>query len=224
MQLVMRTLKTTMIGLVVFGILVFGAAGTFTYWQGWAFIVVFSLSTTIIGVYLALKDPALLERRVKVGPAAETRPAQKVIISLSFGVFFMLMVISVLDHRFGWSQVPVWLSVLGNALVVLGLMIDLRVFRENSYGASTIETMEGQKVITTGPYALVRHPMYVGVLILVFGVPLALGSWWGLLIVLAAIPILALRILDEEKMLRDQLDGYEAYARDVRYRLVPGLW
>jgi protein-S-isoprenylcysteine O-methyltransferase Ste14 len=224
MQLVMRTLKTTIIGLVVFGALIFGPAGTFTYWQGWAFIIVFSLSTTVIGVYLALKDPALLERRVKVGPAAETRPAQKVIISLSFVAFFMLMVVSVLDHRFGWSPVPVWLSVLGNALVALGLMIDLCVFRENSYGASTIERMEGQKVIITGPYALVRHPMYVGVLIMVFGVPLALGSWWGLLIVLATIPILALRILDEEKMLRDQLDGYEAYARDVRYRLVPGLW
>jgi protein-S-isoprenylcysteine O-methyltransferase Ste14 len=224
MQLFMRTLKTTIIGLVVFAILIFAPAGTFAYWQGWAFIAVFGLSTTIIGVYLALKDPALLERRVKVGPAAETRPAQKIIISLSFAVFFMLMVVSVLDHRFGWSHVPVWASVLGNVLVALGLMIDLRVFRENSYGASTIERMEGQKVITTGPYALVRHPMYVGVLIMVLGVPLALGSWWGLLIVLAAIPILLLRIIDEETMLRDQLDGYEAYARDVRYRLVPGFW
>jgi protein-S-isoprenylcysteine O-methyltransferase Ste14 len=161
---------------------------------------------------------------VRVGPAAETRPAQKVIISLSFAVFFMLLVVSVLDHRLGRSHVPVWVSVLGNALVALGLMVDLRVFRENSYGASTIERMEGQKVITTGPYALVRHPMHVGVLIMVLGVPLALGSWWGLLIVLATIPVLLLHIFDEERMLRDQLDGYETYARSVRYRLVPGLW
>jgi protein-S-isoprenylcysteine O-methyltransferase Ste14 len=224
MQLFVRVLKTTIIGLVVFAILIFAPAGTFAYWQGWAFLVVFSLSTTIIGIYLALKDPALLERRMKVGPVAETRPIQKVIISLSFAMCFMLLVVSVLDHRFGWSYVPVWVSVLGNALVALGLMIDLRVFRENSYGASTIERMEGQTVITTGPYALVRHPMYVGALIMVLGVPLALGSLWGLLIVLATIPILVLRIFDEERMLLDQLDGYETYARSVRYRLVPGLW
>lgn len=224
MQLFIRTLRSTIVGLLVFGVLIFAPAGTLAYWQGWAFIIVFSLSTTIIGVYLALKDPALLARRMKVGPAAETRPAQKVIMSLSFATFFLLMVVSVLDHRFGWSHVPTWVSVLGNGFVALGLMIDLRVFRENSYGASTIESMEGQKVITTGPYAFVRHPMYVGVLIMVLGVPLALGSWWGLLIVLATTPILLLRILDEERMLRGELDGYEDYTRSVRYRLVPGLW
>ena len=224
MQLFMRTLRTTIIGLVVFGILIFGPAGTLAYWQGWAFIAVFSISTTIIGVYLALKDPALLERRMKVGPAAETRPAQKIIISLSFMVFLVLVVASALDHRFGWSHVPAWISVLGNVLVALGLMIDLRVFRENSYGASTIERMDGQQVIATGPYALVRHPMYAGVLIMVLGIPLALGSWWGLLIVPATIPILQLRIFDDEKMLRSELAGYGAYADRVRYRLVPGLW
>jgi protein-S-isoprenylcysteine O-methyltransferase Ste14 len=224
MQLFTRTLRTTIIGLLVFGALVFLPAGTFAYWQGWAFIAVFSVSTTMIGIYLALNDPALLERRVRAGPAAETRPLQKVIITLSFAIFLLLMVVSALDHRFGWSHIPAWVSVLGNALVGLGLAIDLRVFRENSYGASTIQKMEGQAVITTGPYALVRHPMYVGVLIMVVGVPLALGSWWGLLIVLASIAILMLRILDEEKMLQDELEGYDAYARGVRYRLVPGLW
>jgi protein-S-isoprenylcysteine O-methyltransferase Ste14 len=224
MQLFMRTLRTTIIGLLVFGALIFLPAGTFAYWQGWAFIAVFSASTTMIGIYLAMNDPALLERRVRAGPAAETRPVQKIIITLSFSIFLLLMVVSVLDYRFGWSHVPAWVSVLGNALVALGLAVDLRVFRENSYGASTIQWMEGQQVITTGPYALVRHPMYVGVLIMVIGVPLALGSWWGLLVVLASIAILVLRILDEEKMLRGQLEGYDAYARGVRYRLVPRLW
>jgi protein-S-isoprenylcysteine O-methyltransferase Ste14 len=224
MQLFMRTLRTTIIGLLVFGALIFLPAGTMAYWQGWAFIAVFSVSTIVIGIYLALNDPALLERRVRAGPAAETRPLQKIIITLSFAIFLLLMVVSVLDYRFGWSHVPAWVSGLGDALVALGLAIDLRVFRENSYGASTIQRMEGQEVITTGPYALVRHPMYVGVLIMVIGVPLALGSWWGLLVVLASIAILVLRILDEEKMLRGQLEGYDAYARGVRYRLVPGLW
>ena len=194
------------------------------YWQGWAFIAVFAISTNIIGVYLARNDPVLLERRRKVGPSAETRPAQKIIIALSFAVFIALLVVSALDYRFGWSEVPVWVSLLGNALVALGLMVDLRVFRENSYGGSTIEMTEGQRVITTGPYALVRHPMYVGVLIMALGVPLALGSWWGLILVLATVPLLVLRIFDEERMLRSQLEGYEAYTRHVRYRLVPALW
>jgi len=120
--------------------------------------------------------------------------------------------------------VPASVSVLGNVLVALGLLIDLRVFRENSYGASTVERMEGQRVISTGPYALVRHPMYVGVLIMVLGVPLALGSYWGLTVMVLVVSILVLRILDEEAMLRHELDGYLAYTRRVRYRLVPGFW
>ncbi len=224
MQLFMRILRSTVIGLLVSGALIFIPAGTVAYWQGWTFIAVFSISNLIIGLYLALKDPALLERRKKVGPAAEKRLVQKIIISLCFVIFLLLVVFSVLDWRFGWSHVAPWISVLGDALVALGLMFILRVFRENSYGASTIEKMEGQKVITTGPYAFVRHPMYVGALIMAAGVPLALGSWWGLLFALLTVPVLVVRILDEEKMLFGELEGYEAYARNVRYRLVPGVW
>lgn len=224
MNLAMRTLKTASIGLLVFGAIVFVPAWTLDYWQGWAFIIVFAVSTNVIGIYLALKDPVLLERRMKAGPAAETRPAQKALISLAFAGAIGLVIVSVLDHRFGWSQVPAWASVLGNILVALGLMVNLRVFRENSYGASTIEKMEGQKVISTGPYRLVRHPMYAGVLIMLIGVPPALGSWWGLLFLMLYVPFLVLRILDEEKMLQSELDGYADYMRRVRYRLVPGLW
>ena len=194
------------------------------YWQGWAFIAVFAISTNIIGVYLARNDPVLLERRRKVGPSAETRPAQKIIIALSFAVFIALLVVSALDYRFGWSEVPVWVSLLGNALVALGLMVDLRVFRENSYGGSTIEMTEGQRVITTGPYALVRHPMYVGVLIMALGVPLALGSWWGLLTLVPLVGIVVWRLLDEEVLLGQQLAGYEDYRRRTRHRLIPHVW
>ncbi len=224
MQLSMRILRSAVIVLLVSGALIFVPAGTLAYWQGWVFIATFTISNIIIGAYLAMKDPALLERRRKVGPAAEKRFAQKIIISLCFIIFFVLPVFSALDWRFGWSHVPPWVSPLGDALVALGLMAILRVFRENTYGASTIQKMEGQKVISTGPYALVRHPMYVGVLIMAAGVPLALGSWWGLLIAFLMIPVLVLRILDEEKMLFGELEGYDAYARSVRYRLVPGLW
>ena len=224
MALFAQMLKTTLLGWLVLGAVIFIPAGTFAYWRGWIFIVVFSASTTIIGLYLALKDPALLQRRMKAGPAAETRPVQKAIISVAFVSVIVLVVVSVLDYRFGRSHVPAWLSVLGNGLVALGLMIDLRVFRENSYGASTIEKMEGQRVISTGPYAVVRHPMYVGVAIMLLGVPLALGSYWGLLFMLVNLPILMLRIFDEEKLLRSELEGYDAYVQNVRHRLVPGVW
>jgi protein-S-isoprenylcysteine O-methyltransferase Ste14 len=220
----LRNLRASVIGLVVLGILIFVPAGTLAYWQGWLFIVVFALSTNVIGVYLARNDPALLERRMRVGPHAETRPVQKVLIALAFVAFFALPAFSALDHRLGWSDVPGWVSVFGAFLVALGLMVDLLVFRENSFGASTIEKMEGQRTISTGPYALVRHPMYVGALIMVLGVPLALGSYWGLLFMLFNVPLLALRILDEEEMLLRELNGYAEYAQRVRYRLVPGVW
>lgn len=224
MTLALRTAKAGVKGLIVLGLLVFVPAGTLAYPEGWAFVLVFTAATTLIGLYLALRDPALLERRLKAGPGAETRPVQKALIGIAFAGAIALVVVSALDHRFGWSSAPGWISVLGNVLVALGLMIDLRVFRENSYGASTIRTMEGQRVISSGPYALVRHPMYSGVLVLAAGTPLALGSWWGLLFLLLHLPVLMLRILDEERMLAAELDGYAAYMRRVRCRLVPGLW
>lgn len=219
-----RTLLTSIIGLAAIGILVFVPAGTFAYWQGWLFIVVFALSTNLIGVYLARNDPALLARRLKFGPQAETRPIQRVVVALAFIAFYALPAVSALDHRLGWSKVPGWMSVFGAFLVALGLVIDLLVFRQNSFGSSTIETMEGQRVISDGPYALVRHPMYVGALVMLLGVPIALGSYWGLVFVIAFVPILALRILDEETMLLRELDGYVEYTQKVRYRLMPGVW
>lgn len=224
MNLALRTIRSALLGLLVLCLLVFIPAGTLTYWQGWAFIVVFTVSTNIIGVYFALEDPVLLERRIKAGPAAETRPKQKVLISLVYVSMIGLVIVSALDYRFGWSRAPAWISILGNALVALGLMIDFLVLRENSYGASTIQTMQGQKVITTGPYALVRHPMYSGALVLVAGAPLALGSYWGLLFLLLTTPVLILRILDEEEMLESCLEGYVLYKAKVTYRLAPGVW
>jgi len=223
-QLILPTLRTFLIGFIVLGALLFLPAGTLNYWQAWVFILVFAISTNMIGVYLALKDPALLERRKKFGPGQEQSPAQKIIISLAVLSFLGLFVFCALDHRFGWSPVPAIVSVLGDVLVALGLFIDLLVFRENSYGGSTIETVEGQKVISTGPYALMRHPMYVGVLIMVIGVPLALDSWWGLAILLISIPVLMWRILDEEQLLKKDLPGYLEYTQKVHYRLVPYLW
>ncbi|HYW88253.1 MAG TPA: isoprenylcysteine carboxylmethyltransferase family protein, partial [Chloroflexota bacterium] len=181
-SLVIRTARTALIGVSALAVLLLVPAGTLFYWQAWAFIVVFTISTNAIGVYLLLKDPALLQRRLQFGPAAE-RGAQKIISSLSIVGFLGVMVFCALDYRFGWSQVAPAVSLLGNVLVALGLFIDLLVFRENTFGASNIRVEQGQTVVSTGPYAIMRHPMYAGVLVMAVGVPLALGSWWGLLLI-----------------------------------------
>jgi len=223
-KLIIPTLKSFLIGAVSLGLLLFLPAWTLNYWQAWVFIVVFNISVNIIGLYLSIKDPALLERRKKFGPAAEQSPAQKIIIFVSILSTLGLLVFSAFDHRFGWSSLPVYISLAGDALVALGLMINLIVFRENSFGGSSIEVVDEQKVISTGPYALVRHPMYAGVLVMIVGVPLALDSLWGLLIIALVTPVLIFRILDEEKLLEKDLSGYKEYEQKVRYRLVPYLW
>jgi protein-S-isoprenylcysteine O-methyltransferase Ste14 len=223
-NLVIATGKTILIGAIALGILLFLPAWTFNYWQAWVFMLVFISSTNAIGIYLALKDPVLLERRKKIGPTAEQSSTQKIIIALSIVGLLALMVFSAFDHRFTWSPVPIYISLLGDVLIALGLLIDFFVFRENSYGASTIETFADQKVISTGLYALVRHPMYVGVLVMCIGVPLALDSWWGLVFLALTLPVLILRILDEEKLLKKDLPGYSEYTQRVRYRLAPYLW
>jgi protein-S-isoprenylcysteine O-methyltransferase Ste14 len=219
-----QTARTFLLGATALGVLLFLPAWTLAYWQAWVFIVVFMTSANAIGVYLSLKDPALLERRKKVGPAEEQSMAQKIIASLAIFGNLALLVFCAFDHRFAWSPVSSYVSVAGDVLVALGLLIDLFVFRENSCGASTIQVVEGQKVISTGLYARVRHPMYVGVLVMVIGVPLALGSWWGLAILALVTPVLIWRILDEEKFLKNNLPGYREYEQKVRYRLVPYLW
>jgi protein-S-isoprenylcysteine O-methyltransferase Ste14 len=223
-KLIIPTLKTFFLGVIMLGILLFLPAWTLNYWQAWIFIVVFSTSTNIIGVYLSLNDPVLLERRKNIGPAAEQRMAQKVIISVGIIGFLGLIVFSAFDHRFGWSLVPPYISVVGDALVALGLLIDLFVFKENSYGASNVQTFEEQKIISTGLYGLVRHPMYLGVLVMCIGTPLALGSYWGLAFLALSTVVLIWRILDEEKLLKKELPGYIEYMQKVRYRLVPYLW
>lgn len=223
-SLILPTLRTFVIGAVVFGVLLFIPAWTLNYWQAWVFIVVFMISVSIVGLYLSLNDPTLLERRKNFGPAAEQNPAQKIIISIALISIVGLLIFCALDHRFGWSPVAPIVSLIGDVLVALGLMINLVVFRENSYGASNIRTESDQKVISTGPYAIVRHPMYVGVLVMMTGVPLALGSWLGPAILILVIPILAWRILDEEKTLKKDLSGYTEYTHKVHYRLMPYVW
>src|SRR5262249_51966981 len=217
-------LRTFLLGAIVLGVLLFLPAGTLDYWQAWVFIVVFLVSTNAIGVYLSIKDPALLERRKKAGPAAEGSMAQKIIMSLVILGFLALLVFAALDHRFEWSRVSPGVSIAGDALVALSFMVFYVVLKENSYSGSTVQTFERQRVISTGPYALIRHPMYAGALVMIVGVALALGSWWALAFLPFTILVLIWRILDEEQLLKRDLPGYTEYTHSMRYRLVPHLW
>jgi protein-S-isoprenylcysteine O-methyltransferase Ste14 len=223
-DLYIRALKSGIFGLIALTALVFLPAGTLDYWQGWEFAAVFVGSTVGLTVYLARHDPKLLERRLSAGPQAEREPTQRIIMLLAMLGFAALPVFSALDWRFHWSPVPWWVSLAGDALIALGYLGILFVFRENSFGASTIQVVEGQKVISTGPYSVVRHPMYASALVMLAGIPLALGSWWGLFAILPMVPVLIWRLLDEEMLLREELPGYTAYSRQVHYRLVPFVW
>jgi protein-S-isoprenylcysteine O-methyltransferase Ste14 len=207
-----------------FGLILFLPAGTLRYWQAWVFIAVFMAATIVPVIYLARANPAALQRRMKAGPRAEQRTVQKFVITGSFLSLFATMVISALDHRFGWSPVPAWLSVVGDALLATGLGIAMLVIVQNGYAASTVTVERGQTLASNGLYRFVRHPMYVGNVIMMLGMPLALGSYWGLLFVIPGVIILAVRILDEEKLLTQELTGYREYRQRVPYRLVPYVW
>jgi protein-S-isoprenylcysteine O-methyltransferase Ste14 len=210
--------------LVCVGLLIFLPVWTLRYWQGWAFIGVFFGSALAITLYLMRNDPGLLERRVKAGAAAEKRTSQKIIQAFAAVAFIGTIALPAFDHRFGWSFVPPYAVLVGDALVMLGFLIVFRVFKENSFTSGTIEVAAEQKVISTGPYAVVRHPMYAGALILLCGVPIALGSWWGLLILIPMTVVLIWRLVDEERFLADNLVGYSEYRNRVRYRLAPLIW
>jgi len=220
----LRAVAFGLVGLVIFGLMLFLPAGTFAYWQAWVFLAVFTVSTWIPTIYLLRTNPAALQRRMHAGPRAETRPVQKVVMVGSFVSLAAMTVVSVLDHRFGWSQVPTAISLLGDALVAIGLGVAMLVVVQNSYAAATVTVEAGQKLVSTGVYGLVRHPMYTGNVIMMVGIPLALGSYWGLLLVIPGLVGLVFRIFDEEKLLKQELAGYREYAQRVRYRLVPYIW
>jgi protein-S-isoprenylcysteine O-methyltransferase Ste14 len=224
MKTALQAIASGLIGLVVFGLLVFWPAGTFDYWQGWAFIVVFAAATTIPSLYLAATNPAALKRRMQAGPTAETRPLQKLIISFAFLSLGATIVLSALNFRFGWSAVPAAISVVGDVLVAVGLGIAMLVTIQNGYASANIAVESGQELVSTGFYGVVRHPMYFGNVVLMVGIPLALGSYWGLLFLIPGMAGLVARIVDEEEVLTKELTGYPAYMQKVHYRLVPYVW
>ena len=224
MKLGLKMVGTAVAGLVFFGVLLFLPAGTFNYWQAWLFIAVFAVSTWIPSIYLLRTNPAALQRRMRAGPAAETRTLQKIVIAVAFLSMAAMIVLSALDHRFGWSRVPVAVSLFGDVLVAIGLGIAMFVVIQNGYAAANVAVEKGQRLVSKGLYGFVRHPMYVGNLVLMVGIPVALGSYWGLLFVIPGVVVLVVRILDEEQVLEQQLTGYREYTQSVHYRLVPYVW
>ena len=219
-----RGILANLVTLAILLACLFIPAGTLGYWQAWVFVVAFEVSAQALGIYFIVHDRKLVERRMKIGPAAEQRPAQKLISALFIFGFVVFVVLPAFDHRFGWSPVAPAVSIIADAMIVVAFLLFFAVMKSNSYAASTIQVEEGQHVVSTGPYAYVRHPMYSGVLLLLVAIPLALGSWWSVLLVVPFFPVLVWRILDEETFLRKNLPGYEGYMHRVRYRLVSGMW
>ncbi len=204
--------------------LLFGLAGTLHDGRAWGMLAVFFGCAGATTAWLWFRDKALLERRVKAGPGAESDPMQNAVQALAGLVFLATFAVPGFDKRMGWSSVPLAVSLAGDAMIAIGFLIVFLTFRENTFTAGTIEVAEGQHVIGSGPYAVVRHPMYAGALVMIAGIPLALGSWWGLIPAVLLVPVLVWRLLREEAFLAANLPGYDAYCDGVRYRLVPNFW
>jgi protein-S-isoprenylcysteine O-methyltransferase Ste14 len=210
--------------LILLAVFLFLPAWTFRYWQAWTFLCVFSACALAISLYVMKNDPKLLERRTRAGPGAEKERSQQIIQLVATFAFIAVIVFPSLDHRFAWSTVPSSVVIAGDGLVAFGFLLIFFVFRENSFASGVVEVEADQKVVATGPYALVRHPMYAGAVVMLVGVPLALGSRWGLLAVIPITLAIVWRLLDEEAFLARKLQGYAAYQQRVRYRLMPWIW
>jgi len=206
---------------IVFPVLLFLPAGTLHFWQGWTLWGLFAVLIATGGGYFLKRNPALIQRR---GPAAEQETSQKIIIAVLIILFLAEFIVPGLDHRFGWSHVPPAIVIAGDLLVAIGFLIIFLTFKVNSFAAATIAIETGQKVVTTGPYRVVRHPMYVGMLFVLTFLPVALGSYWGLLIAPFIFLTIVWRLLDEERYLSKNLLGYAEYCQSTHYRLIPSVW
>jgi protein-S-isoprenylcysteine O-methyltransferase Ste14 len=222
-----RGLIQTAFWLIALGAILFAAAGTWDWPQAWAFLAENGIASVAVGAWLARHDPALLAARMSRPFHKDQKPWDRTFMVAAMVGFIGWLVLSAVDaRRFGWSQMPVWIEVLGAGLIALCMILVCQVFRYNSFAAPQVrmQTERGQSVVTQGPYRIVRHPMYAGALFYFFGAPLLLGSWWGLLPIPLFMVAFGVRAIGEERMLRQSLPGYDDYARQVRYRLIPGLW
>ena len=210
--------------MLVLALALFVPAGTLDFWPGWVWLFIFAASSALITAYLWQKDPLLLERRVHAGPTAEKEQRQRLIQVVASVAFIGLIVLPPLDHRFAWSHVPPTIVIIGDVTVAVGFFIIFLVFRENTFTSATIEVAADQQVVSSGPYRGIRHPMYAGALLMLLATPLALGSWWGLVMFIPMAFAIIWRLIDEEQFLAKNLHGYNDYCHRVRYRLIPGIW
>jgi protein-S-isoprenylcysteine O-methyltransferase Ste14 len=223
-NLILKSILGLAFLVLVLALALFLPAGSLNFWQAWLFLAVWTVCVSLITAYLVKNDPRLLASRVQAGPTAETQRSQQIIQSLASLFFIGIFIVPGLDFRYGWSHVPAALSLVSDAFVVSGFFIVFLVFRENTYTSAVIEVADQQKVISTGPYSLVRHPMYAGAILLLVFSPLALGSWVALPFPIPLILTVAVRAREEEKFLAANLPGYEEYRQKVRYRLIPYIW
>jgi len=208
-------------GIPIIGALFFLPAGTLDYWQAWAWLATLFIPMGISLVYLLKIDPKLLERRTRTN---ETRPEQRRIIMASVVYLLIIFILPGFDVRNGWSNVPAWLCLAADGIVLASYILYVLVLRANTYASRVIEVEQGQQVISSGPYALVRHPMYLSMILMMTASPLALGSYWAMLPSVLFILLLAARAKNEEELLQKELQGYNEYMQKTRYRLFPGVW
>ena len=221
MKLLLSALTKFLLGLILVGAILFLPAGSFSFTGGWLFIALLFIPMIFLGVALFVKAPDLLEKRLG---AKEKENTQKGVVALSGLLFLAGFIVAGLDFRFGWSHVPTWLVITASVVLLVSYALYAEVMRENAYLSRTIEVQEGQKVVSTGLYGIVRHPMYAVTIWLFLSIPLVLGSFFSLLCFLPYPIIMVVRILNEEKVLTEGLDGYADYRKKVKYRLMPFIW
>ena len=220
-RLIISGLVKLLSGIILIGLLLFWPAGTWLYWQAWLLITLLFVPMTCMGIWLLISMPDLLAKRLN---NKEKEQTQKHVVALSGLMFIGGFVVCGLDHRFAWSNVPIWLTIIASVVFLVGYALYAEVLRENAYLSRTIEVQENQQLIDTGLYGIVRHPMYTATLLMFLSMPVVLGSAWAL-IIFAIYPILIIRrIYNEEQVLAAGLSGYTDYQQRVRWRLVPGLW
>ena len=220
-KLVEKVIVAYAMAFVMLGLMFFVPAGTIYYWQAWIYLILMFFVAIAISIYLFRHDKAVIERRMKL---KEKEEPQKKIIKIGSIFYLILFIIPGLDFRFGWSQVPLAVVILSDAVFLFGYYLFFLTLRENPYAARTIEVEKGQRVITTGPYAIVRHPMYSAILLIMLVTPLCLGSYWSMIATIPMFPLIVFRILNEEKVLSENLPGYKEYLKKNRYRLIPAIW
>lgn len=221
MKLLLKTLMAFLSGLLITGAMLFVPAGTWAYRGAWLFMALLFTPILVMGVVLFIKNPELLRKRLEM---KEREKEQKGVVALSGLLLVASFIVAGLDHRLGWSHVSTTIVVTASVVLLVGYALYAEVLRENVYLSRVVEVQEGQRVIDTGLYGIVRHPMYFAVTLLYLAIPLVLGSWWALLVMSPCILLLAARIKNEEQVLHQGLPGYTDYTKRVRYRMIPWVW